>query len=35
MDGWRVDVDYPQDRDEAERRLRRRDTGNPEPEATD
>ena len=25
MEGWRVDVGYPEDRDEAERRLREGD----------
>jgi glucose-1-phosphate thymidylyltransferase len=25
MDGWRIDVGYPEDRDEAERRLKQID----------
>jgi glucose-1-phosphate thymidylyltransferase len=33
LDGWRVDVGYPEDRDEAERRLTGSDTG-PDTEAT-
>jgi glucose-1-phosphate thymidylyltransferase len=31
MDGWRIDVGYPEDREEAERRLTATDDG-PEPD---
>jgi glucose-1-phosphate thymidylyltransferase len=35
LDGWRMDIGYPEDRDEAETRLQNADTGAPVEAATD